>query len=107
MNKSAIAKSFQSIVMALLLVVSVTDCSSTRTRASTGQYIDDSTITAKVKSKLLADRDVRGLAIVVETYKGVVQLSGFANNQTEIDQAELLAKQTEGVKAVQNSIRLK
>jgi osmotically-inducible protein OsmY len=100
-------KLFQFIVVGVLLALSVNGCTSTPTQASTGQIIDDSAITAKVKAKLLDDPTVSGLAISVETYKGIVQLSGFANSQSEIRQADNLARHTEGVRSIRNNIQLK
>jgi osmotically-inducible protein OsmY len=106
---------FQTIVLPYLFIAMVasvisigsTGCTSTRTKASTGQYVDDSAITTKVKAKLLNDPVVSGLRISVETFKGVVQLSGFANSTAEINQAEELAKETDGVVSVRNDIHLK
>ena len=99
-------------ILLIMMVVTVatgvmTGCASSRTSASTGQYIDDSTITTKVKAKLLEDPVVSGLRISVETFKGVVQLSGFANSSSEIRQAEKIARQTDGVQSVKNDILLK
>jgi hyperosmotically inducible periplasmic protein len=74
---------------------------------SVGEYIDDAAVTAKVKTELLRDRQVSGTAIEVETFKGTVQLSGFANSDAERQRAVLLAKSVGGVKAVVNDIHLK
>jgi hyperosmotically inducible periplasmic protein len=106
---------FQTIVLSYLFVAAVasvisigsTGCTATRTKESTGQYVDDSAITTKVKAKLLDDPVVSGLRISVETYKGVVQLSGFANSTAEIKEAESLATNTDGVVSVRNDIQLK
>jgi len=95
------------IVVAGLISVGINGCASTKTRESTGQFVDDSAITTKVKAKLVEDPLVSGLRISVETYKGVVQLSGFANSTAEIRQAEALTMQTDGVKSVRNDIHLK
>lgn len=56
-------------------------CAGTATRESTGEYVDDSVITGKVKSALLADKTVSGMAVKVETFKGTVQLSGFVDTE--------------------------
>lgn len=72
-----------------------------------GTVIDDSMVTTKVKSALLADADVKSSEIKVETRKGEVQLSGFADNQTQIDRAGELARGVEGVKSVHNGMSLK
>lgn len=95
------------LIMATVTTGAITGCASSRTSASTGQYIDDSTITTKVKTKLLDDPVVSGLRISVETFKGVVQLSGFANTSAEIRQAEKIARETDGVHSVKNDIHLK
>ena len=82
-------------------------CGSTPTRESPGEYVDDATITTKVKADYVADKTVSALDIKVETYKGTVQLSGFAKSQAEINQAVAIARGVKGVKAVKNDIQLK
>jgi hyperosmotically inducible protein len=76
-------------------------------KTTVGTDIDDSTITTKVKSALLADADVKSFDIKVETRKGEVQLSGFVDNQAQIDRAIAVAKGVEGVKSVDNKMSLK
>lgn len=71
-----------------------------------GQFVDDTTLTTKVKAALLADDEVKGLAISVETSGGTVQLTGTAKSDSERQKAERLAKNIEGVTAVQNSIAI-
>ncbi len=95
------------IAVVMIFSANLVGCGSTPTQSSTGQYIDDSAITAKIKAKLLDDPHVRGTAISVETFKGTVQLSGFANSKDEISKAESIAKGVEGVRAVRNNITLK
>jgi hyperosmotically inducible protein len=85
----------------------VTGCASTSTRESTGEVIDDTLITSKVKAAFVEDKTVSAMNINVETYKGIVQLSGFANSQAEINRAVEIARNIKGVKAVKNDIRLK
>jgi osmotically-inducible protein OsmY len=82
-------------------------CAGTPTRESTGEYIDDTLITSKVKASFVDSKDVSAAAINVETFKGVVQLSGFARDATERMKAEDLARQVQGVQQVKNDIRLK
>jgi osmotically-inducible protein OsmY len=82
-------------------------CASTKHHESTGQYIDDSVITSKVKSSLVNDSGLSAFDINVETYKGVVQLSGFVDTQQHIDEAITVAKSVEGVKSVKNDMHLK
>lgn len=84
-----------------------TGCSSTPTRESTGEQVDDTWITTKVKAKFVEDKEVSALAINVETFKGNVQLSGFANSADERMKAAELARSIKGVKSVKNDIRLK
>jgi hyperosmotically inducible protein len=72
-----------------------------------GTQIDDSVVTTKVKSALLADPDVKGFEIKVETRKGEVQLSGFVDSQTQIDRAVDLARRVDGVTRVENNMTLK
>ena len=76
-------------------------------KTTVGTDVDDSAITTKVKSALLADADVKGLDIKVETRKGEVQLSGFVDNQSQIDRAITVTKGVEGVKDVDNKMSLK
>jgi hyperosmotically inducible periplasmic protein len=82
-------------------------CASTATRESTGEYIDDSTITAKLKTAFATDPTVSALAVHVKTYKGTVQLSGFVNSQAEKDKAAEIARGVRGVQAVTNSLIVK
>ena len=82
-------------------------CASTSSQPSTGEYIDDSTITTKVKSAIFNEASLKVLQINVETYKSVVQLSGFANSNTDISTAGKIAESVAGVKSVKNDMRLK
>ena len=76
-------------------------------KTTVGTEIDDSTITTKVKSALLADENVKGFDIKVETRKGEVQLSGFVDNQSQIDRAITVTRGVEGVKSVDSKMNLK
>lgn len=93
------------LLIALLTALSA--CSGSPTRESTGEYLDDSVITTKVKAAFVEDKAVNALDIKVVTFKGAVQLSGFANNPQEIDRAVQLARTVKGVTSVKNDIRLK
>jgi osmotically-inducible protein OsmY len=97
-------KLFAAAILGLALVAG---CASTAKQESTGEYVDDTTLTTKVKAKFVDDKKVGSMNINVETFKGTVQLSGFADNQAEADRAVQIAKSTEGVKSVKNDIRLK
>lgn len=103
---STISKLTQLVAVALMATL-VSACAGTRTQSSTGEYLDDSVITSKVKAKLLEDKEVSGLAVNVETFKGVVQLSGFAETEAERQKAVQLARSVGGVKDIKNDIRLK
>lgn len=92
---------FLIVALAALLMAG---CAGTATTSSTGEYIDDTTITTKVKASLLNDKDISGWRINVETFKGVVQLSGFANSLAERRKAVALARAVKGVKSVQDDI---
>jgi hyperosmotically inducible periplasmic protein len=82
-------------------------CAATPTQESTGGFIDDSTITAKVKTNLAQDAKVSATDVHVKTYKGVVDLSGFVNSSSEISEAGLVAGQVSGVKSVHNNLIVK
>ncbi len=84
-----------------------TGCSGDRYHKSTGEVIDDAAITTKVKSALLGDPDVKGLAVKVKTYRGEVQLSGFVSTQAEKDRAGEVARGVDGVQSVRNDIVVK
>lgn len=77
------------------------------TEKSAGEYIDDAAITAKVKVAFIQETAVKATDINVETFKGVVQLSGFASSPTEVSRAVQVASTIPGVKSVKNDIRLK
>ena len=81
-----------------------TGCSVTRGKQSAGSYIDDRTITGKVKTSLLRDDTVKGTDVDVTTFNGAVQLSGFVETQAQKDRAGELARQTEGVQQVHNNL---
>jgi osmotically-inducible protein OsmY len=87
--------------------VSSIGCASTATKESTGEYIDDSVITTKVKAALYEDKSVSGFAVKVVTYKGVVQLSGFVDTVAEKQEAEKVALAVKGVLSVENNITVK
>jgi len=103
--KSFINRSF--IFVSTFFVLATVGCASTATKESTGQYVDDATITGKVKTALIKDDEVKARDINVETFKGVVQLSGFANSQSEINKAVQDARNVEGVQSVKNDLHLK
>src|SRR3989304_4127129 len=91
-------------LMLMMLIVSFAACASTSKQEGTGEYIDDSVITTKVKSQLGADDFLKSFQISVETYKGIVQLSGFVDSQKAVDRAGEIAKGVSGVKSVKNRL---
>ncbi|HEX5464716.1 MAG TPA: BON domain-containing protein [Burkholderiales bacterium] len=104
MNKNSWSKGW---LLLSMLVMVLAGCASTATQESTGEYVDDATITSKVKAAFVPDKQVSALDIHVTTYRGVVQLSGFADNPEEIQRATELARNVKGVKAVKNDVQLK
>ena len=93
-------------VLVMLMVVFVA-CPSTSKQESTGEYVDDSVITTKVKSLLAADDFLKSFQIGVETYKGTVQLSGSVGSQKAVDKAGQIARGVKGVKSVKNNLTVK
>jgi osmotically-inducible protein OsmY len=103
-------KTARPMVQALLVLLVfgvLAGCASTRTQESTGQYVDDSTITAKVKAEILGDPALKTLQISVETFKGVVQLSGFVNSADVRSRAAVVASRVNGVRSVKNDLIVK
>ena len=92
---------------ALALAVLTIGCAATRTSSSTGEYVDDTAITAKVKSALLGDDKVKSFAVGVETLKGDVQLSGFVDTSSQKSAAGRDASAVSGVKHVTNNLIVK
>jgi osmotically-inducible protein OsmY len=95
-------------ILVLTIVLALTwGCASTATKEGTGEYVDDSVITTKVKAAIFNDSTLKVNEINVETFKGVVQLSGFVRSQTDIDKAVQVAQGVAGVKSVKNDMRIK
>ena len=93
--------------LVLLMLITLGACASTRTHESTGEYVDDSVITTKVKSLLANDDFFKSFQISVETYKGTVQLSGFVNSRQAVDKAGQIARSVQGVKSIRNDLIVK
>jgi osmotically-inducible protein OsmY len=91
----------------VLLMVTALGCASTSKQEGTGEYVDDSVITTKVKAAVLNEPSLKSAEINVETFKGVVQLSGFVSSQADINKAVEVARGVGGVKSVKNDMRLK
>lgn len=102
-------KNFKTIssILAAVALATLIGCASTTKKESTGEYIDDSLITTKVKTAVLNEPTLKSSEINVETFKGVVQLSGFVNSQADIQKAAEVAGSVKGVTSVKNDMRLK
>ena len=94
-------------LLVLMLMVTFVACASTPKQESTGEFVDDSVITTKVKSLLAADDLLKSFQIGVETHKGVVQLSGFVDSKQAVDKAVQITRGVGGVKSVKNSLVVK
>ena len=88
-------------------LTAVLGCASTSKQEGVGEYVDDSVITTKVKAAILNEPSLKSAEINVETFKGVVQMSGFVNSQADINKAVQLARGVEGVVSVKNYMRVK
>lgn len=95
------------ILVLTIVLASAWGCGSTAKTEGTGEYVDDSVITAKVKTAIFNDSTLKVNEINVETFKGVVQLSGFVNSQADINKAVQVARGVAGVKSVKNDMRLR
>lgn len=91
----------------IFAVIGLGACASTARQEGTGEYVDDTVITARVKAAVFNDPDLKSSEINVETFKGRVQLSGFVSKQSDISKSTALARGVPGVMAVANDMRLK
>jgi osmotically-inducible protein OsmY len=94
-------------ILTSFLIVTLIACAPTRSHEGTGEYLDDSLITGKVKAALVADPELKATEINVETYKGTVQLSGFVASPDDASKAAALTRKVAGVKSVKNDIAVK
>lgn len=102
-----ITKRIATALFTASVAFAVVGCSSTPTHESTGQYVDDSAITAKVKAAIFNEPTLKSTEINVETYKGDVQLSGFVAQPQDAAKAAEVARGVKGVSSVKNDIRVK
>jgi osmotically-inducible protein OsmY len=98
---------FSKLFVCLCLITTFFGCAATQKHESTGQYLDDSVITTKVKAAILGEKTLKSLQITVETFKGVVQLSGFVDSAQSATKAGEVAKQVSGVTEVKNDLIVK
>ncbi|MDO8291830.1 MAG: BON domain-containing protein [Gallionella sp.] len=99
-------KRFATFFFALALA-SILGCASTSTQEGTGEYVDDTVITTKVKAAIFGEPTLKSTEIKVETFKGVVQLSGFVSSAAAENKAVELARSVKGVKSVKDDMRIK
>ena len=104
MKKTSVTKW---LFVGLILFAFVAGCAATRNRESTGEYVDDTVITTKVKAEIFNDPMLKVLQINVETFKGVVQLSGFVKSAEVSERAAKVARAVNGVKGVKNDLVVK
>lgn len=108
MSKVLWIRPFIVLAMVMMTVTTISACTShSRTSETTGQYVDDATITSKVKAAILGEPGLSVVDIGVETYKGVVQLSGFVNTAQAKAHAGEIAANVSGVKSVRNNLVVK
>ena len=94
-------------LIAAVLLVTMAGCASTSRHEGTGEYIDDTVLTTKTKAAIFKEPSLKSAEINVETFKGIVQLSGFVSSQADINRAAEIARGIAGVKSVKNDMRLK
>jgi osmotically-inducible protein OsmY len=101
------SRNIYAIFFLSLFSLTLLGCGATSTSEGTGEYIDDTVITTKVKAAILNTSSLSVFEINVETFKGVVQLSGFVSSQGDINTAMQVARDIKGVTAVKNAMRVK
>lgn len=99
-------KSISAVFLAIVLATAL-GCAATSTKEGTGEYVDDTVVTGKVKAAIFNEPSLKSSEINVETFKGTVQLSGFVKYQADISKAVEIARGVNGVKSVKNDMRLK
>ena len=90
-----------------VLLTSLLGCASTSKHEGTGEYVDDTVITTKVKAAIFGEPSLKSAEINVETFKGVVQLSGFVSSRADINKAVEVARSVQGAESVKNDMRVK
>jgi osmotically-inducible protein OsmY len=102
-----IKKTVLMFLLGLYFLAALASCAATSKHESTGEYLDDSVITTKVKLAIGADSTLKMFQIHVETYRGEVQLSGFVNDQQSVEKAAEIANRVKGVRSVINNLVVK
>jgi len=98
---------FFGFLVCITLFAAFLGCAATPTRESSGEYVDDSAITAKVKAAIVNEPSLKVFQINVETFKGEVQLSGFVDSGNSVKKAGEVARGVSGVRSVKNSLIVK
>lgn len=101
-NIKRVAALFAAVIFATMM-----GCASDPKKSTTGEYVDDTVITTKTKAAIFNEPTLKSAEINVETFKGVVQLSGFVSSQADINKAVSLTRAVGGVTSVKNDMRLK
>lgn len=96
-----------STIVLTVMLATMLGCASTPQQEGTGEYLDDSVITTKVKAAVFNEPALKSSEINVETFKGAVQLSGFVNSESDIQKAVEIARSIKGVTSVKNDMRVK
>ncbi len=96
-----------SLFLLTILMISCLGCASTAKQSGTGEYFDDTVLTTKVKAAIFNEPALKSAEINIETFKGVVQLSGFVSSQANINKAIEVARSVSGVKSVKDDMRIK
>ncbi|MEQ1518209.1 MAG: BON domain-containing protein [Usitatibacteraceae bacterium] len=94
-------------LISVVMLATLIGCASTSKQEGTGEYIDDTVITAKVKAAVLNEPTLKSSEVNVETFKGVVQLSGFVSDAGDVPKAGEVARGVKGVTSVKNDLRVK
>ena len=102
-----IAQRLSTMLFAASLVATMAGCASTATKEGTGEFIDDTVLTAKVKASIFNEPTLKSSEINVETFKGDVQLSGFVADPADAQKAAEVARGVKGVVSVKNDVRVK
>jgi hyperosmotically inducible protein len=106
MNKLRLITNFL-LGFVLVTAISLAGCAGSKKHESTGEYFDDMVLSTKVRASILGDSRLKVLQIDVETFKGIVQLSGFVDSADAANRAVELARRVRGVKMVNNSLIVK
>jgi osmotically-inducible protein OsmY len=94
-------------IFSVAIFATLLGCASTPTREGTGEYVDDTVITTKVKAAIFAEPTLKSTEINVETFKGAVQLSGFVRSEADTQKAVEVTRKIKGVESVKNDMRVK